>query len=288
MRLEAFAKINWTLDITGVRDDGYHIMDMVMQPVSLSDEIILAPSESLCISTAGFYSSPADSSNLAFRAAMALRLACGINKGVAIHIDKRIPVGAGMGGGSSDAAAVLTGLNLLWHTNLSAKELESIGLTIGADVPFCLRGGLNRTTGIGEAMTGYPFKSNWWLLVFQPCRGLSTRKIFEAWTSKEIMHPDNNTVLEGLRTGDLDLVHQGIANVLEPVSSALCPQIREAVRDLENNGARVASMTGSGSAVFGVFISRTEAERARDRLMKKWPRVHLCHTQSESIRVLEE
>ena len=288
MRLEAFAKINWSLDITGIRDDGYHLMDMVMQPVSLSDEIILTPSDDLRITTAGFPPSPADSSNLAFRAAESLRRVCGIRSGVSIHIHKRVPIGAGMGGGSSDAAAVLIGLNRLWHTDLSSAELESIGLGLGADVPFCLRGGLVRTTGIGEVMEDHPCKVNWWLLVFQPCLGLSTREIFEAWTSEGIRRPDNDAVLEGLRTGSLDLIRRGVANVLEPVSSARRPQIREAIDALERHSAGVASMTGSGSAVFGVFPSRPQAEKARNALIRKWPRIHLCHTQTDSVRIWEE
>ena len=288
MQLEAFAKINWSLDITGVREDGYHLMDMVMQPVSLSDEIILTPASDLFITTDGFPRSPADASNLAWRAADALRRAVGITDGVRIHVHKRIPSGAGMGGGSADAAAVLFGLNRLWHLSISPPELEAIGLTIGADVPFCLRGGLTRTTGIGEIMTDHPCKTNWWMLVFQPCRGLSTRDIFEAWKPENVLHPDSNLVLEALRTGNLELLGSSIANVLEPVSAVRCPQIQDAVASLIRSGARAAAMTGSGSAVFGVFRSRQDAVKARSILTSKWSHIHLCHTQSDSIRITEE
>ena len=288
MLLEAFAKINWSLDITGVREDGYHLMDMVMQPVSISDEVSLIPAQDLSITTDGFPRSPADSSNLAFRAAEALRLAAGIQAGVRIHIHKRIPMGAGMGGGSADAAAVLFGLNRLWNLGLSQQELENIGLTIGADVPFCLRGGLARTTGIGETITAFPCKCNWWMLVFQPCRGLSTREIFSAWNPDHVSRPDNDLVLDALRTGNLDLLARGISNVLEPVSSARCPQIRNAVDALLASGAGISAMTGSGSAVFGVFRSRREAEKALKQLNTKWPVIHLCHTQADSIRITEE
>lgn len=288
MRLEAFAKINWSLDITGVRDDGYHLMDMVMQPVSLSDEITLIPSRDMMITTGGSVRCRADDSNLAMRAAYAFREASGIDSAVKIHVHKRIPIGAGLGGGSADAAAVLFGLNRMWKAGFSSMDLEKIGLTLGADVPFCLRGGLTRTTGIGELMENHPCRSSYWLLVFQPCRGLSTREIFASWNQEQVVHPDIPAVLSALETGSPELLGSAIGNVLEPVSSQRCPEIREATSLLLNAGARAAAMTGSGSAVFGLFRSRVEARKASDFLSRRWNKIHLCHTQSDSIRVMEE
>ena len=127
MRLEAYAKINWSLDITGIRDDGYHLMDMVMQPVSLADDIFLNPSPEMSITTGGFPRSRADESNLAMKAAKLIRDVSGTKENVRIHVHKRIPVGAGLGGGSADAAAVLFGLNRLWNIGLSMTDLEKIG-----------------------------------------------------------------------------------------------------------------------------------------------------------------
>ena len=149
MRIAARGKINWTLDIVGRREDGYHLMDMLMQPVTLEDEVTLGPADSLTLTCGGWPRLTPREDNLALRAARALQEATGCRLGAAIHVEKRVPVGAGMGGGSADAAAVLFGLNRLWETGLSAGELERIGLTLGADVPFCLRGGLTRTTGVG-------------------------------------------------------------------------------------------------------------------------------------------
>jgi len=137
MRVKARAKINWTLDILGQREDGYHLMDMLMQSVSLADTITLTPASEVTITTGGYPKLPANERNLAYRAAIALQNATGCRKGAAIHVEKRIPVGAGMGGGSADAAGVLAGLNRLWGTGLNQQELEAIGLTLGADVPFC-------------------------------------------------------------------------------------------------------------------------------------------------------
>jgi len=288
MRLEAFAKINWSLDITGIREDGYHLMDMVMQPVSVADEITLLPSREMKITTSGTPRSRADDTNLAIRAARALQQAAGVSSCVSVHVHKRIPMGAGMGGGSADAAAVLYGLNHLWNTGFSSQELEKIGLTLGADVPFCLRGGLTRTTGIGEIMENHFCKSNYWLLVFQPCRGLSTREIFTDWLMSETVHPDTPGVLKALETGNPDLLGESIGNVLEPVSARRCPEIQEAKASLMLAGARAASMTGSGSAVFGLFRSRADAEKASAALSRRWKNIFVCHTQSDSIRILEE
>ena len=179
MRLEAFAKINWSLDIIGIREDGYHLMDMIMQPVSLADEIVLTPADKLEITTDGYPRSRADRTNLAMRAALELKDSAGYPGGVHIHVHKRIPMGAGLGGGSADAAAVLCGLNRLWDLGLTGDELEKTGLRLGADVPFMIRGGLARVRGIGELIEPRPCRNNYWILIFRPCRGLSTREIFE-------------------------------------------------------------------------------------------------------------
>ena len=140
LRIGARAKINWTLDITGRRADGYHLMDMLMQSVTLADEITLEKTldGEITLTTGGTPLLPADEHHLALRAARALQKAASCPLGARIHVEKRIPVGAGMGGGSSDAAGVLVGLNRLWETGLTRAELEDVGLTLGADVPFCI------------------------------------------------------------------------------------------------------------------------------------------------------
>ena len=289
MLLKAFAKINWSLDITGVRPDGYHLMDMVMQPVSLSDEIGLIPAKEISLFTDGNPPSRADSTNLAWRAAELLRTSFGVKDGVQISLHKSIPMGAGLGGGSADAAAVLFGLNRLWNLGLSSGKLEEIGLSLGADVPFCLRGGLVRTRGIGELLEDRPCGINYWLLVFQPCRALSTRDIFEAFHSSDVLRrPDTESVLAALAAGNANLLSGSIGNVLESVSAVRCPEIPEAVSALKAAGAFAAQMTGSGSAVYGVFRSRILAEKARSVLGRKYRSIHLCHTQSDSIRIAEE
>ena len=288
MLVEACAKINWSLDITGVREDGYHLMDMLMQPVSLRDTIRLQPAEDLSLTTSGFPLLRPDENHLALRAARLLKAATGTPLGAAVSVHKRIPVGAGMGGGSADAAGVLWGLNRLWNTGLSPAELEALGLQLGADVPFCLRGGLTRTRGIGEEMENLSCGRFFPLIIVQPCRGLSTREIFRLWLADETPHPDTDTAVQALREGDLTRLRASLGNVLQPVSSGVRPEIGQAIRKLKETGAEIALMTGSGSAVFGVFRNPARARAAFPVLASRWRSTFLCHTQLDSLRATEE
>ncbi len=284
MRLKARAKINWTLDIVGQRADGYHLMDMLMQPVTLADDVILRPAAEIKLTTGGSPLLPADEKHLAYRAAMALKRHTGYPGGAAIHVEKRIPVGAGMGGGSADAAAVLVGLNRLWDLTLPQEELEAIGLILGADVPFCLRGGLTRTTGIGEKMAPLPCGKTWPLVVIQPCEGLSTKEIFTAYHEGVVdARPDNDAAALALASGESQALSTAMANVMQPVSDARRPGIGEAIRALKAHGAFAAQMTGSGSAVFGAFADSSAAEAAYAALHSLWERTFLCESCMESV-----
>lgn len=288
MKLEARGKINWSLDITGLREDGYHLMDMLMQPVTLADTVTLEPAEDLSLATAGFPLLKADERHLALRAARLLREHTGCSRGAAIHVFKRIPVGAGMGGGSADAAAVLWGLNRLWETGLSGEDLEALGLQLGADVPFCLRGGLTRTRGIGEIMENLPCGRSWPLVILQPCRGLSTREVFSAFhADSSPLHPDTEAAAAALAAGDLRTLRSSLGNVLQPVSVRMRPEIGRAVQRLKEAGAEIALMTGSGSAVFGVFRTPARARSAFSALSLRYPSVFLARTCAESILPLE-
>ena len=284
MRLKARAKINWTLDILGQREDGYHLMDMLMQPVTLADDVLLSPAQTVTLTTGGNPLLPADERHLAYRAAIALKAHTDYGGGAAIHVEKRIPVGAGMGGGSADAAAVLVGLNRLWALQLSPQELEAIGLTLGADVPFCIRGGLTRTSGIGEVMEPLPCGKCWPLVVIQPCEGLSTKEIFTAYHEGVVRaRPDNAAAAAALAAGDAAALCAAMGNVMQPISEDRRPAIAEAIRALEGLGAFCAQMTGSGSAVFGAFADDAAADAAWEQLRRRWERTFRCSTCMESI-----
>ena len=288
MQLQARAKINWSLDIIGQREDGYHLMDMLMQPVTLADTITLTPSSGLLLHTEGFPRLRADDRHLAMRAARLLQQHTGCSLGAEITVFKRIPVGAGLGGGSADAAAVLWGLNQMWQTGLSLPELEALGLQLGADVPFCLRGGLTRTRGIGELMENLPCGRYYSLVILQPCRGLSTKDVFSAFhDSPDLVHPRTQEAAAALESGDLASLRRSLGNVLQPVSARLRPEIGQAIQRLKDLGADIALMTGSGSAVFGVFRTPARARFACVHLASRLPSVFLAATCPQSL-VLEE
>ena len=283
LRIQARAKINWTLDVVGTLPNGYHDLDMLMQSVTLCDQMTIeeAPELSLFVRTHGRAFVPADGNNLVLRAAAALQSATGCTRGAHITLRKYIPVAAGMGGGSSDAAAALVGLNRLWGLGLGEDELEKIGLTIGADVPFCIRGGLQRAQGIGEKLTRLEMKKPLYLVAFQPCRGLSTRDVFGALHEEGIKpedRPDNEAAQKALAEGD----------VREPVSRRMRPDIDRAIRAIEDTGALGARMTGSGSAVFGVYMHAGACRRAVDRLLTAYPTCRMMRTAAHGIVIEEE
>ena len=275
----AYAKINWALNIVGRRPDGYHLLDMLMQTIDLADELTLEPADDLTLTVDGV---TAGEENLVLRAAMALNRHAGTRFGAAMALKKRVPARAGMGGGSADAAAVIAGLNRLWQLSLDQREMEAVGLTVGADVPFCLRGGLCRVTGIGEEMRSLPYEKHFWLVITQPCRGLSTKAVFEAYAQDNAApRPLTDRAQAAFEAGEILPLKTCLHNVLEPVSRAMRPQIGQAVDLLKANGALTALMTGSGSAVFGVFLSAPAARLALGAL--PFPVKYMAHTCRESL-----
>ena len=292
LSIQARAKINWTLDVVGTLPNGYHDLDMLMQSVTLCDRLTIedAPECTLSVRMQGGYV-PADGSNLVLRAARALQEATGETRGARMMLRKYIPVAAGMGGGSSDAAAALKGLNLLWGLGLTDERLEEIGLGIGADVPFCIRGGLQRAQGVGERLTPLPLKRPLYLVAFQPCRGLSTKEVFSALHEEGIDpddRPDNDAAQRALAAGDVRLLGRSMGNVLEPVSRRLRPQLDEAIRAIEASGALGARMTGSGSAVFGVYAHAGACKRAAQQLSQAYPACRMMHTADCGVVITRE
>ena len=296
--LKAYAKINWTLDILGTRPDGYHQMDMLMQSVDLCDTLWIEAADEITLTSAAeettrggedALSSQAvayDQSNLVYRAALLLRRRCGISAGASIRLGKRIPSGAGMGGGSADAAAALIGLNRLWGLGLDRRQLCQIGLELGADVPFLLTGGLARVQGIGESITLLFPAPRVPLVLMQPCGGLSTGKIFAAYdalAAGPLARPDNAAAQEALLGGDLAALGAAMNNVLEAASVPARPALARAARALEQAGAIRAMMTGSGSVVYGVFADDKAALAAQRSLRQNpgWGKVLLTHTRVE-------
>lgn len=290
LEIQARAKINWTLDAVGKRPDGYHELDMLMQSVSLHDTITMEHADSLSLTLSHGARVPDDGNNLVLKAARALMTAAGVERGAAMTLQKRIPVAAGMGGGSADAAAVLAGLNRLWGLGMPPKQLEEIGLTIGADVPFCVRGGLMRARGIGEVLESHQPGRQMWLVGIQPCRGLSTKEVFGAFKWDEVPeedHPKTEAALDALRRGDVHALCGSLGNVLQRGAEAQRPEITQAIADLMTQGAVGAQMTGSGSAVFGVFARAKDCRIAHARLREKYRNCRMMSTVDEGVVIRE-
>lgn len=278
------AKLNLTLDVTGVLPGGYHALDMIMQTITLYERVILRKSQGLSLCLPGSRVPPNDK-NTAVKAALAFFDYTGLLAGVDMEIHKVTPVRAGMAGGSADAAAVLVGLNELYHAKLSMSELCAIGATIGADVPFALLGGTCRVQGIGDMLKPLPPCPNCWFTVVMPSIGVSTPAAFAAYDEVgSTVHPDALEAEKAIRADDLDALCAAAGNALEECSGAKeTPHIK---RLLTENGALASLMTGSGSAVFGVFRTQEQAECAAAVLRKQYRQVYITRPDRGGARVL--
>ena len=290
------AKINLFLNVGDRREDGYHDIETVMQTLTLFDRLEVCKND--CKAEAVIdvrcrdFMAPDGAGNIVYRAASAFFAAAGIESyNVSFLIEKKIPAEAGLGGGSSDAAAAIIALDRLYGTAMTTEALCGIGAGVGADVPFCVRGGLQRAQGVGERLTPLAMKKPLYLVAFQPCRGLSTKEVFTALHEDGIRgedRPDNEAAQRALAAGDVRALGAALGNVLEPVSRRMRPEIDRAIRAIEESGAVGARMTGSGSAVFGVFMHAGACRRAADRLAAAYPTCRMMRTAAHGVVVEEE
>ena len=277
------AKLNLALDVVGLLPNGYHDLDMVMQTIDLYEKIILKTSRDLRLSLPGSFV-PANDKNTAVKAALAFFDYTGLLAGVDINVYKRVPVRAGMAGGSADAAGVLVGLNELYGAKLSMSELCAIGAGIGADVPFALLGGTCRVRGVGDLMKALPPCPDCRFVVVMPSVGVSTPEAFARYdTMGSPVHPDCEAQEQAIRKNDLAAVCAAAGNALEHCSGAVeTPAICEILRA---NGAITAQMTGSGAAVFGIFADESQARAAAAVLRKGYKQVYVCRPTTGGPRV---
>ena len=285
MLLSARGKINWALAVTGRREDGYHTLDMLLQSVTLEDGLEILPAESLTLQVSGPQRVTAGENNLILKAAALLAERTGCRRGAFFKLTKRVPMGAGMGGGSADAAAALLGLNLMWELDLPQEELEAIALKLGADVPFCLRGGLARAQGVGERLRSMAGPPVFHLAVTQPGRGLSTPAVFAGFDALDQTppNPDADAVEQALAKRDPHLLARAMGNALEPAAIRVCPRILDAIQAMEHYGALRAQMTGSGSAVIGLYADEDAAARAVQALRHIWPKTWKVRTADAGV-----
>ncbi|EIT84191.1 4-diphosphocytidyl-2-C-methyl-D-erythritol kinase [Fictibacillus macauensis ZFHKF-1] len=265
--IKAPAKINLSLDVLGKRADGYHEVKMIMTTVDLADrvEMTLLQEDKITIeSTGGFV--PLDHRNLAYQAAMLLKETFHIKKGVAIHIDKHIPVAAGLAGGSSDAAATLKGLNHIWKLGLSLDELAELGAKIGSDVSFCVYGGTAIASGRGEKIQHITAPPPCWVLLAKPPIGVSTAEVYRRVNMNTVVHPDLDGMVDAIEDGSYKTICNKLGNVLESVTLALHPEVKHLKELMLRLGADGVLMSGSGPTVFGLFQHETRANRAYNGL----------------------
>ncbi|MBQ7360267.1 MAG: 4-(cytidine 5'-diphospho)-2-C-methyl-D-erythritol kinase [Lachnospiraceae bacterium] len=275
LSLQAYAKVNLGLDVVRRLDNGYHEVKMIMQTVDIADTLYFKKIMSgIQVTVEGEFIKdgivPADENNLIYKAAKQMFETYQIKGGVAIHLVKRIPVAAGMAGGSTDAAATYRGLNQLFEVGASVDELEKLAVKVGADVPYCISGGTALSEGIGEILTTLPDAPQCVLLVAKPDISVSTKYVYENLNLPSIKsHPDIDGMVQAIKAKDADGVWMRMANVLETVTVKAYPIIEKIKSEMMSDGAIKSLMSGSGPTVFGVYHTEAQAREALGAIVEK-------------------
>ena len=262
LTLECRAKINLAIDVLRKREDGYHDVEMILKEIALSDRMTLTlRTDGKIVISSDSAALPLGEGNLAYRAARLFFEHLGRTEGVEIHIEKRIPMGAGLGGGSADAAGVLKGLNAIFGNPFDVDALLRLGARLGSDVPFCVLGGCAKATGIGDILTPLPMPPALHCVIAKPEPFVSTKWVYENLDLSK--RPDGlnvSEVAEGIRHGDLSAICQNAANILETVTIPAYPIVGWIKEAFLESGAVLSLMSGSGSAVFGLFTTQQKAK----------------------------
>lgn len=266
-QIKAYGKINLGLDVLGKLPNGYHEVRMVMQTVGIYDELTFERTESGIEITTDAAKLPTGEDNLIYKAAKLMKEKYHIREGVHIHLQKNIPIAAGMAGGSTDAAAAMKGISRLFGLDTGLLELMKMGVDIGADVPYCVIGGTALAEGIGEKLTPLEPAPECYVLVAKPDIDVSTKFVYEHLDLAKIeKHPDIDGMVEAISIGSLQGILDRMENVLETVTIPAYPVIDELKRRMKELGAVNSLMSGSGPTVFGIFLERRTAQMALDRL----------------------
>lgn len=286
VRVLAPAKINLTLDMVGRREDGYHLLESVMQTVGLYDEITVSLADDDRITLYCDGGIPADESNTAYKAVLRFREAVGcVHQGFAVTVNKQIPSQAGLAGGSADAAGVLHALDRLMNTRLPLAKLCEIGSRIGADVPFCVHGGTVLCTGVGEILTPVTPLVDCEIVIVKPDGGVSTPEAYRQLdAAPHLIHPDSGGLCAALSRGALAEIAAHVGNVFEAPLNL--PHTAKLISRLQQGGALTAALSGSGSAVFGLFADTTLAHACADALREQYPQTWVCRPCS-GVQILE-
>jgi len=279
MLVKAYGKINISLDVVGKREDGYHLLKMIMQNVDLYDSLSFQKcNKGINISCNKPYI-PTDEKNLVYKATQLFMDTYDIHEGINIYLKKNIPVAAGMAGGSADAAAVFKALTKIFNIDVDDDELMKLGVRIGADVPYCIIGGTALCEGIGEIITPLtPFK-NQILVLVKPNFGVSTKEVFKNLdVSKIFKHPDTGAIIKAMEEDKLEDVCNGMRNLLENVTLRKYPVLKRIKEDMIKMGAMGAMMSGSGPTIFAFFDDMLKAQRCYDKFKIQYKEVYLTRT----------
>ena len=286
--LKSRAKINLSIDVLGKRDDGYHIVEMIMQTIDLYDNLKITKIEDDFIKIKSYSEDiPLNQDNIVYKAADILKKRFNIKDGVEISIQKNIPVAAGMAGGSSNAAAVLVGLNKVWNLGLSESELKEIGLQLGADVPFCITGGSALAQGIGEELTNiHGLSEGVNILVCKPDIFVSTKEVYQSLDMNKVQkRPENQKLIESLKNDDIKYVSENMVNVLEEVTASKYKEINQIEATMMKNKALGSMMSGSGPTVFGLFDNKEYAIKAKEELLIDYNQVYLVNSSNKGVEI---
>ncbi|MCR1951735.1 MULTISPECIES: 4-(cytidine 5'-diphospho)-2-C-methyl-D-erythritol kinase [unclassified Clostridium] len=279
MRMKAYAKVNISLDIVGKREDGYHLLEMIMQSIDLYDEIVIEKQKKEITIKCNKPYVPTDERNLAYKAAQLFIEKYNIDSGVNINIKKNIPVCAGLAGGSTDAAAVLKIMNFLFNINVSDEELMVLGLKLGADVPYCIKGGTALCKGIGEEVTELKGFKDKIIVLVKPPFGVSTNSVYQEFNMEKARnHPNTNLIIDAINNDNLKIVCDNMKNLLENVTLRKHKILISIKEEMRHNGAMGTMMSGSGPTVFAFFDDMLKAQRCFEKMKEKYSDVFITRT----------
>ncbi|MBC5630184.1 4-(cytidine 5'-diphospho)-2-C-methyl-D-erythritol kinase [Clostridium sp. NSJ-6] len=279
MKIRAYAKVNISLDVVGKREDGYHLLRMIMQNIDLYDEIIVEKqSRDITIECNKNYV-PTDSRNLAYKAAVAFKERYNISEGLKIKIFKNIPVSAGLAGGSTDAAAVLKLMNKIFEVNAPKEELMELGLKLGADIPYCIQGGTALCEGVGEIITPLKSFKDKIIVLVKPSFGVSTKEVYKNFDMEKVKkHPETEALIKAMAEDDLRYVAYNMRNLLENVTLKKHKVLISLKEEMNKYGAINSMMSGSGPTVFAFFDDMLKAQKCFEKMKEKYNEVFLTRT----------
>lgn len=279
MLIKAYAKINLYLDVTGKREDGYHNIESIMQTIGLYDELLFELKDKEIEVKSEPENFVEVENNLIFKAANLLRNRYNVKKGVSANLKKNIPVGAGLGGGSADAAGALIGLNILWDLNLPLSELLKLGIELGSDVPFCILGGTCFVEGKGEKLTKINPIPSCYIVIVNPGFEISTKEIYQKFDEEEnFASLSTGGIMTAFDRSDFNGICENMANSMENIVFRKFPELKEFKKTAKDNGAEGALMSGTGPTMFAITQSEEKAKNIAIKFKNIFPFVNICES----------